>query len=109
MSPGGPYGQRSVCHVDRFARRSHRLVEAQLPRGLWFLAWLIGGIGEQVNKAAVAVEADNTVEVMTAIGVGGLYLLIAGGIISLMGSLISGPNPLAVALNKALDKLKGAE
>ena len=77
--------------------------------GLWFLAWLIGGIGEQVNKAAVAVEADNTVEVMTAIGVGGLYLLIAGGIISLMGSLISGPNPLAVALNKALDKLKGAE
>ena len=74
--------------------------------GLWFLAWLVGQIGEQVSKGVTAADAGKHIELVTAIGIGGLYLLIAGGIMGLMGSLIAGPNPLAVIAEKALDKLK---
>lgn len=76
--------------------------------GLWFLAWLVGQIAAQVDKGVAAEAAGSTVELLTAIGVGGIYLLIAGGVLGLMGSLIAGPNPLAVLAEKAVDKLKGA-
>ena len=70
---------------------------------LVFLWLLVQGISAQVGAAIEAAAADKQIEVITALGLAGLYLLVAGGVLGLMGGLIAGPNPLAVIADKGMD------